>query len=243
MSEAEERRFERLQGGFAHAEVIMTELGYTESQITQEYLGRAIFNLWSDDEDREALRTKVHAAASAHVDSLLNAVAEEPIIVLQRGIEKAVNEAKEPSKFPEFDDPAFQAKFNTLHEANEKQFYTWLATADFEALIDTALAAGRAAYALAPEDADDADRHRSWIRIDLGQRHNVKPMILVLQARGIGELQPHDLTYVIAPHEFLNRTGQHWRAEREAVDAFALALSAPGFEMQMFKAPLLAEVA
>ena len=153
------------------------------------------------------------------------------------------SDVQQPSKYPEHNDPEFIAKFNAQHEADEKQFYTWLATADFEALIDTAIAAGRRAYAAAPDDTTDADRHRTWVSIDLGQRHNVKPMILGLQARGIGELLPHDLTYIVHAFEFIDLTGRRWRAESEAIDAFAMALSKPGFEMHMMKASPLTEAA
>ncbi len=44
----------------------------------------------------------------------------------------------------------------------------------------------------------DDDRHRSWVSIDLGQHHNVKPLILALQARDLGELLPHDLSYIVS---------------------------------------------
>ena len=157
--------------------------------------------------------------------------------------DQAVNETREPSKYPEFDDPTFIARVRAFHEAEEKKYYLWLATADFEALIDNAIQVGRAAYAVAPDDASDADRHRSWVSIDLGQRHNVKPMILALQARDIGELLPHDLTYIVAPHEFLKRTGEHWRAEHEAIEAFAMALTKPGFEMAIVHASLARKAA
>ena len=243
MTEAEKRPYERVQAHFDQAYEAMLATGLNDERIADEYMGRAVFAMWNGNDDREQLRSKIHVAASAHIEALMHSIGEEPIAVLQHAIQKARSEAKEPSAFPEFDDPEFIARAKALHEASEKQFYTWRATADFEALIDRAIEAGRAAYDVAPQDADDADRHRSWVSIDLGQHHNVKPLILALQARDIGELLPHDLTYLVSTHDFLQRTGQHARAEREAIEAFAMALSAPGFEMQMFKGPLFAEAA
>ena len=88
----------------------------------------------------------------------MHSVGEQPIAALQHGIEKAVKEAKAPSRYPEFDDPTFIAGVRAFHEAEEKKYYLWLATADFEALIDNAIQVGRAAYAVAPDDTSDADR-------------------------------------------------------------------------------------
>ncbi len=139
MTVAEQRAYECVQAHFDKAYDAMQATGLSDECVADEYMGRAVFAMWNGNDDREQLRSKIHVAASAHIEALMHSIGEQPIAVLQHAIRRR-ERVKAPSRFPEFDDPEFIARAKALHEASEKQFYTWLATADFEALIDRAIA-------------------------------------------------------------------------------------------------------
>lgn len=64
-----------LDAAFAEVECVATERGVDREGFIAELLFRAVEGLW-DDEDREALRGKAHAAVSAYVDALFDGLGD-----------------------------------------------------------------------------------------------------------------------------------------------------------------------
>lgn len=64
-----------LDAAFVEVERVAAERGAGADGFTAELMARAVDRLWGD-EDREALRAKAHAAASACVDALFDEVGD-----------------------------------------------------------------------------------------------------------------------------------------------------------------------
>ncbi len=61
--------------GLGEVEKIMRERGYTDADVIEEFMCRALLMIWAD-EDREGLRLKVAEAASRSVDALFDSVGD-----------------------------------------------------------------------------------------------------------------------------------------------------------------------
>ena len=137
------------------------------------------------------------------------------------------------------DDPAFSAKAAVLIDAEEEQFQKWLSADAFDPLIDEALAAGREAYKDVFGQTAGSEGFSTFATIDLGHRR-AKPLVQALRYRGVGEIEIETYTFDISADAILKkrrRRGQMHSAlaAKAAVEAFALAVSRPGFELNIHR--------
>lgn len=121
----------------------------------------------------------------------------------------------------------------------EAGFAEWLAADAFDALIDEALAAGREAYKDVFGQTAGSEGFSTFATIDLGHRR-AKPLVQALRYRGVGEIEIETYTFDISADAILKkrrRRGQMHSAlaAKAAVEAFALAVSRPGFELNIHR--------
>ena len=67
-----------LDAAFDEVERVAAERGIGREDFVTELLSRAVEGLW-DDEGREGLRAKAHAAVSAYVDALFDGLDDERV--------------------------------------------------------------------------------------------------------------------------------------------------------------------
>ena len=121
----------------------------------------------------------------------------------------------------------------------EAAFAEWLAADAFDGLIDEALAAGREAYKDVFGQTAGSEGFSTFATIDLGHRR-AKPLVQALRYRGIGEIEIETYTFDISADAILkkrHRRGQIHSAlaANAAVEAFALVVSRPGFELNIHR--------
>ncbi len=132
-------------------------------------------------------------------------------------------------------DPAFAAKVAAYVAADDAAFAAWLATHDFDTLIGGAVAAGKAAYtaALSGPEMDDPVDTFAMIALD-GRRS--KFLVQELAERGIGRADLSSYTYDLTIVDIVKKKRTtHYAAYAAGVEAFALALSVPGFELRIMR--------
>ena len=137
------------------------------------------------------------------------------------------------------DDPAFHAKAAVFIDAEEERFQKWLSADAFDPLIDEALAAGREAYKDVFGQTAGSEGFSTFATIDLGHRR-AKPLVQALRYRGVGEIETDTYTLDITADAILkkrHRRGQIHSAlaANAAVEAFALVVSRPGFELNIHR--------
>ena len=71
----EEKTALMVEAAFEEVERIMIERGLTPKDVAGQYLHRAMFKL-CHDEDREQMRSKLHAAISAEVDGFFDSIGD-----------------------------------------------------------------------------------------------------------------------------------------------------------------------
>ncbi len=67
-----------IDAAFNEVERVAADRGVDREGLIVELLSRAVEGLW-DDEDRDALRGKAHAAVSAYVDALFDGLGDERV--------------------------------------------------------------------------------------------------------------------------------------------------------------------
>jgi len=121
----------------------------------------------------------------------------------------------------------------------EAAFAEWLAADDFDGLIDEALAAGREAYKDVFGQTAGSEGFSTSATIDLGHRR-AKPLVQALRYRGVGEIEIETYTFDISADAILKKRRRRGQihsalAAKAAVEAFALAVSQPGFELKIHR--------
>ena len=137
----------------------------------------------------------------------------------------------------DFADPAFQAKVSAYIAADDAAHAAWLARGDFKTLIDEAVEAGRAAWN-ANSELPSSDYPDTLVLIELDHRR-AKPLIQALSRHKIGRTDIGSYVWSIGPWDLMNISGSYWaamgtfRQQDATMEAFALALSKPGFELRI----------
>ncbi len=130
-------------------------------------------------------------------------------------------------------DPAFAAKVAAYVAADDATFALWLAGDDFGTLIENAIIAGKSAYAAALNGPEMADPVDTFAMIALDGRRS-KYLVQELAERGIGRTDLFSYTYDITIRDIVKgKRTTHYAAYAAAVDAFAVAVSKPGFELKI----------
>ena len=139
------------------------------------------------------------------------------------------------TRYPEMDTPEFHAKADALIAAEQAKFDAWLAEDRFGDLIDGALAKAKDAYQAALDGPEMDDPTDTFALIALDGRRS-KPLIQALAERNIGEFDTAHYCYHLHVSDIVKRgRTSHWAAYNACVEAFALALSEPGFEFSIWR--------
>ncbi len=132
-------------------------------------------------------------------------------------------------------DPAFAAKVAAYVAADDAAFAAWLDGDDFDTLIGGTVAAGKAAYTAALSGPELAKPVDTFAMIALDGRRS-RHLVQALADRGIGRVDLSSYTYDITIMDIVKKKRTtHYAAYSAGVEAFALALSVPGFELQILR--------
>lgn len=144
------------------------------------------------------------------------------------------------TSYPELDDPTFIKRFDAAVAVEQAEFDAWLAQDKFEELIDHALAVGRATFAASAGMAEEENPRWTLALIDLGHRR-AKLIVQALQLKGVGHEEiSSTYSWDIGFADILGKRKAKFAGANSAqmdatVEAFALALSKPGFELQIWR--------
>jgi hypothetical protein len=132
-------------------------------------------------------------------------------------------------------DADFDARARAYIVADDKAFADWLATGDIDALIDRALTSAKAEHKANVDMVEEANPRSTIAMIDLGQQRS-RLLAQALARRRLGQIDMSTYSWDLTLPDIIKRGEFNSYAQaRATVEAFALALSVPGFELRMLR--------
>ncbi len=138
--------------------------------------------------------------------------------------------------YASMDTPEFKARADALIKTEQAKFDAWMVEEKFEEFIASAKAEARAAYKEAAHLPEVTDQRSTWLEIDMGHRR-ANHLVPELAQAGIGYFEPAAWSWFInSDHVIGKQRRGHYGTRRQynaAMDAFAMAISRPGFELKI----------
>jgi hypothetical protein len=128
------------------------------------------------------------------------------------------------------DDPVFHHDVRQLMAETEERYAEAMETYDGARHVDAAIKAAKDAFHKAMNDqALDRTEGMAWASIAMNEKN--KPLIQALRMKRIGDIDWNSCSYEVELHQILKRQVGPMAAEFAAIDAFAMKLSDPVFEV------------